>query len=51
MKEQVKVYSEENQMGFLRVDDSIGNDDRSNKVISSYFKEVKIRIFGFGRET
>ena len=34
---------EENQMGFLSVDDVISSDDRQDKVTTSYFKEVKIR--------
>ena len=42
-KGQVEVYKKENQKGFLSFDDSIRNDDKSSKVISSYFKEVKIR--------
>ena len=34
---------EENQMGFLSVDDVIKSDDRQGKVTTSYFKEVKTR--------
>ena len=42
-KGQVKVYKKENQKGFLSLDDFIRNDNGLNKVILSYFKEVKIR--------
>ena len=42
-KGQVEVYKKENQKRFLSFDDFIRNDDGSDKVISSYFKEVKIR--------
>ena len=41
-----RAYSkrkEENQMGFLSVDDVIRSNDRQDKVIASYFKEVKTR--------
>ena len=34
---------EENQVGFLSVNDVISNEDRQDKVIASYFKEVKTR--------
>ena len=34
---------EENQMGFLSVDDVISTDDKQDKVTTSYFKEVKTR--------
>ena len=34
---------EEKQMGFLSLDDVISSNDRQDKVIASYFKEVKIR--------
>ena len=30
-------------MGFLSLDDVISNDDRQDKVIASYFNEVKTR--------
>ena len=42
-KGQVEVYKKENQKRFLSFDDFVRSDDRSDKVISSYFKEVKIR--------
>ena len=35
--------NKENQMGYLSLDDFIRDDNRSDKVISSYFKEVKIK--------
>ena len=41
---QVKVYkNEEEQMGFLSLEDVIKSEDIQEKVIASYFKEVKIK--------
>ena len=35
--------NKENQMGYLSIDDFIRDDNGSDKVISSYYKEVKIK--------
>ena len=43
LKREEQQVNKENQMGFLSFDDFIRNDNRSNKDISSYFKEVKIK--------
>ena len=43
VKREEQQVKKENQMGCLSLDDFIRNGNESNEVISSYFKEVKIK--------